>query len=98
MAPIKSSAVELTDNNYERLVEDSNDVWIIQVYQDGDSGSEHFADMWENVVKEYQGILFFFILSLFRYCQVRKNQLTDLITRPQKTPHQYHRPTYCHHC
>lgn len=29
MAPIKSTAVELTDSNYERMVLDSSDVWII---------------------------------------------------------------------
>ena len=29
MAPIKSSAVELTDSNYDRFVADSTHIWII---------------------------------------------------------------------
>jgi len=59
MAPIKSMATELTDSNFERLVEEGGDTWIIQVYADGDSSSESFAEQWESVVREYQGTVRF---------------------------------------
>lgn len=32
MAPIRSSATELTDDNYERLVEESGNSWVVEVY------------------------------------------------------------------
>lgn len=51
LAPIKSDAIELTHENYEALVEESEETWIVQVYSDSDQGSQSFGEMWESVVK-----------------------------------------------
>jgi len=54
-SPIKSKTVSLTIHNYKRLVEESNDIWIIQVYEDGNPTCIHIADTWDMVAKSYGG-------------------------------------------
>lgn len=39
LAVIKSESVELTRDNYDQLVLESGETWIIQVYSDSDGGS-----------------------------------------------------------
>ena len=47
-------------NNFQnRLVEDSNDVWIIEVYEDGNPTCMAIADIWDMVAKSYGGIVKF---------------------------------------
>lgn len=58
-SPIKSKTVSLTVNNYRRLVEESNDIWIIQVYEDGNPSCISIADIWDMVAKSYGGIIKF---------------------------------------
>jgi len=36
-------------------VEESNDIWIIQVYEDGNPTCIHIADTWDMVAKSYSG-------------------------------------------
>ena len=43
----------MTVNNYDRLVLESNDIWIIEVYEDGDPYCEHVADSWEAIVNQF---------------------------------------------
>jgi curved DNA-binding protein CbpA len=48
--PIMSDySVSLTSFNYQRLVAESASVWVIQVYDDLDSHSVHFASQWDAV-------------------------------------------------
>lgn len=48
--PIMSDySVSLTSFNYQRLVAESSSVWVIQVYDDLDSYSVHFASQWDSV-------------------------------------------------
>ena len=48
--PITSDySVSLTAFNYDRVVSQSSSVWIIQVYDDLDSHSKHFAQHWDAV-------------------------------------------------
>jgi len=58
-SPIKSKTVSLTMNNYRRLVEESNDIWIIQVYEDGHPMCISIADTWDAVAKSYNGVIKF---------------------------------------
>lgn len=59
MAPIRSGAVELTHLNYARLVEESFEPWVIQIYEDGSTSSEGFAELWESAVREFDGTVRF---------------------------------------
>lgn len=48
--PIGSDySISLTSFNYQRLVAESSSVWVIQVYDDLDSYSVHFASQWDSV-------------------------------------------------
>ena len=48
--PILSDfSVSLTWFNYEKLVVESSAVWVIQVYDDLDASSKHFAQQWDGV-------------------------------------------------
>jgi hypothetical protein len=53
IAPIRSKTISLTSYNFERLVIDSNDIWIIQIYIDGDEVCEEFAGFWDEAALEY---------------------------------------------
>eukprot|EP00828_Plagiopyla_frontata_P031901 TRINITY_DN4169_c0_g1_i3.p1 TRINITY_DN4169_c0_g1~~TRINITY_DN4169_c0_g1_i3.p1 ORF type:complete len:727 (-),score=164.34 TRINITY_DN4169_c0_g1_i3:64-2244(-) len=55
-AHIRSKAITLTSQNFERLVEDSNDVWIIEAYEDGDPHCERMADFWEELIQKLNNI------------------------------------------
>jgi len=57
--PIKSKTTSLTISNYKRLVEESNDIWIIQVYEDGNPMCISIADTWDSVAKGYGGVIKF---------------------------------------
>ena len=37
---IKSKAIQLNEKNFDKFVHESNDVWIIMVYEDGDGFCE----------------------------------------------------------
>lgn len=56
--PLKSMTHQLTMSNWQRLVEDSSDIWIIMVYLDTDSTSEQFMNFWDEIAKEYPFIQF----------------------------------------
>ena len=58
-SPIKSKTVSITASNYKRFVEESNDLWIIQVYEDGNPSCLAFAEMWDEMAKQYGGIVKF---------------------------------------
>lgn len=49
---------QLTQRNFQRLVEDSNDIWIIIVYLDTDDTSVQFMNFWDEIAKEYPFIQF----------------------------------------
>jgi len=56
--PLKSATHQLTLTNFHRLVEESNDVWIIMVYLDTDDLSSQFTNFWDEVAKDYPFIQF----------------------------------------
>lgn len=47
-----SACTRITDKNYESLVKNSNDVWVIQVYSDVDSSCQHFGPHWDRAAIE----------------------------------------------
>lgn len=54
--PILSDfSVSLTSFNYEQLVTKSASVWIVQVYDDLDASSKHFATQWDSVANSDLG-------------------------------------------
>lgn len=50
--PIKSDAVELTAENIDQLVYQSDAVWFIQVYSDWHKSCIRFANPWEETSKQ----------------------------------------------
>jgi len=58
VSQIKSATHSLTINNFRRLVEESNDIWIIMVYLDTDEISTQLTNFWDEVAKEYPFIQF----------------------------------------
>lgn len=51
---IRSSTTELTVSNFERLVEWSDDIWIIQVYENNSHSCERFGHFWEEAAKRFE--------------------------------------------
>ena len=54
--PIESEAVDLTVENFARVVLDTDELWFVQVYAEWAPGAERFASVWETEVlrfKEY---------------------------------------------
>lgn len=47
---IKSKASLLTEENYESTVKQSTDVWIIQVFMNGDESCRRMSPFWEGVI------------------------------------------------
>lgn len=59
ITPIKSITISLTESNFERLVLESNDIWIIQVYEDANPWCEQIASLWDEIAQEYTHTLKF---------------------------------------
>ena len=53
VTPIKSKTISLTEANFERLVLETNDVWIIQIYEDANPWCEQIAALWDEIADEY---------------------------------------------
>jgi hypothetical protein len=51
---IRSKTTELTTANFERLVEWSDDIWIIQVYENNSHSCERFSHFWEEAAKRFE--------------------------------------------
>lgn len=58
----------LTVNNYHHLVEESNDFWIIMVYENtrGNKYNQFFADVWDEVSSKYKHIVKFGVIDVLR--------------------------------
>lgn len=50
---LNSSSNEITNKNYDDLITFSEDIWIVQVYENQNYGSELFAKFWEDIYPEY---------------------------------------------
>lgn len=55
---IRSKTVMLTDQNYDRLVAKSHDVWVVQVFDHDSSISQSYADSWEAMAAKYTFLKF----------------------------------------
>ena len=55
---IKSTAENLNSDNFQSLVEDSSDIWIIMVYQDTDETSRTFTGFFDEVAQQFPFIKF----------------------------------------
>lgn len=73
MTKLRSKAISLTVNNYERLVLDSIDTWIIEVFEDGDVSSERLAPFWEETVEQYMS-------SGIRFGRIDRNMQGGLLS------------------
>lgn len=51
-----AASVELTAENFERLVLRSSEVWIVQVYNPSDPYCKDFHPIWEDVSLSHQGV------------------------------------------
>jgi hypothetical protein len=50
---IRSGTIELTTSNFSRLVQKSDDIWIIQVYENNSHSCERFGHFWEEAAKRF---------------------------------------------
>lgn len=53
---IHSESVTLTTDNYDKLLGDSDEIWIVQVYDSTNPYCHYFSQFWEEVIshrKEY---------------------------------------------
>lgn len=50
---LKSEAIDLTVENIDRLVYQSDAVWMIQVYSDWHKSCIRFSNPWEEASKQY---------------------------------------------
>ena len=41
------------------MVQESNDLWILQIYEDGNPRCISFSELWETLAKQYGGIVKF---------------------------------------
>ncbi|KAL4435514.1 hypothetical protein ABPG74_020290 [Tetrahymena malaccensis] len=56
---IKSKAITLNEYNYDQLVLQSTDVWIIQIYMNGDDACKRMSPFWETTINTYGHIVKF---------------------------------------
>jgi hypothetical protein len=49
--------VTLTPDNYPWLVGNSDGIWLIQVYDSTNKYCHYFASEWEQIAKEYRGLV-----------------------------------------
>lgn len=63
-----SSPFYLTTNNYHKLVEESNDFWVICIYEDqkGSSYNKYVADAFDEVHLKYKNIIKFGIIDVLK--------------------------------
>lgn len=52
--PIESEAVDLTVENFARVVLETDELWLIQVYAEWAPGAERFASVWEAEVTRFK--------------------------------------------
>ena len=55
---IRSKTVMLTDQNYDRLVAKSHDVWVMQVFDHDSSICQSYSDSWEAMAAKYSFLKF----------------------------------------
>lgn len=56
---IPSETVTLTPENYQHLLGDSDDIWIIQVYDSTSQYCHYFARFWDELYENYKGLVNF---------------------------------------
>ncbi|EUD67064.1 hypothetical protein C922_02648 [Plasmodium inui San Antonio 1] len=56
---IESNSINLTTRNFNDVVENSNDYWIIQIYSDTDNLSLNFSKIWEEAFDMYHEYISF---------------------------------------
>lgn len=64
-----SSPYYLTSNNYHRLVEESNDFWVICVFenQQGNTYNKYIADAFDEVNTKYKSIIKFGVIDALKH-------------------------------
>ncbi len=50
ISELKSNSVTLTPDNYHYLVEESNHLWVIQVYYSTNDYARFFSQFWEQLI------------------------------------------------
>lgn len=65
----RSNPAVLTTKNYHRLVEESNDLWIIMVYENVKSNhyNDKFAGVFDEVYLKYKGIVKFGVVEVVNH-------------------------------
>lgn len=58
----------LTEKNYHHLVEESNDFWVIMIYENtrGNSHMKHMADVWDEVSSRYTNTVKFGVIDVLQ--------------------------------
>ena len=59
ISELKSSSITLTPDNYNYLVEESKNLWVVQVFDSTDGYSRYFSQFWEQIIDEYSDIVKF---------------------------------------
>ena len=59
----------LNINNYHKLVEESNDYWVILVFENtrGNNWIKHVIDVWDEVASKYKNIVKFGAIDILRH-------------------------------
>lgn len=71
---LSSEAVELTAENFDALVTQSDDFWVIQVYVDWDKSCIHFSQAWEETISKWDD-------SVVRFGRVHAKREMSLLRR-----------------
>lgn len=64
----KSNPYYLTVNNFHKLVEESNDFWVIVIYegQQGSQMNQYVADAWDEASEKYRSIIKFGVIDVLK--------------------------------
>jgi hypothetical protein len=69
--PIPSSSLTLNSENYYHLLSDSDDVWIIQVYDSTNQYCHYFARLWDDAVMNYKNIVKFGRIDVWQQSEMK---------------------------
>jgi thiol-disulfide isomerase/thioredoxin len=82
IAPIKSKTISLTEANFARLVLETNDVWIIQIYEDANPWCEQIGPLWDEIAEEYANTVKFGRINIGTHRSLLKHLPINIVFLP----------------
>ncbi len=68
---IHSETLTLTAENYNHLLGDSDDIWIVQVYDSTNQYCHYFAKFWEDLHETYKGLVNFARIDVWQQSDMK---------------------------